>query len=120
MCRYPARKSVQSKAAHSSNLPWSPHRLIAPILAAFLLSGPVATQEWEEYSYPGYAFTMFPADPNIETTAFEVARGRSAPARVYSVRQDRVTMTVVDLANTGLQERTSSTTRSRHCRQVAK
>ena len=31
-----------------------------------------------------------------------------------------VTMTVVGLANTGLQERPSSTTRSRHCRQVAK
>jgi hypothetical protein len=41
----------------------------------------------KEYSYPGYAFTTFPADPNIETTAFEVARGRSV-ARVYSVRQD--------------------------------
>jgi hypothetical protein len=83
-------------------------RLIALVLAAFIVSGPATAQEWKEYSYPDYAFTvMFPADPKMETTAHEVAPGRSVPARVYSVRQDKseFTMTVADLANTGLQEK---------------
>lgn len=83
-------------------------RLIALILAAFVVSGPAAAQEWQEYSYPDYAFTvMFPTDPKIETTTHEVADGRSVPARVYSVREDKseFKMTVADLANTGLQEK---------------
>jgi hypothetical protein len=38
-------------------------RLIALILAAFAISGPAAAQNWQEYSYPDYAFTVtFPAD----------------------------------------------------------
>jgi hypothetical protein len=51
---------------------------------------------------------MFPADPKIETTTLEVAPGRSVPARVYSVRQDKsaFTMTVADLANAGADEKT--------------
>ena len=84
-------------------------RLIALILAAFAISGrPAAAQNWQEYSYPDYAFTVtFPADPKIESTIYEVADGRSVPARVYSVRQDKgeFKMTVADLANTGLDEK---------------
>jgi hypothetical protein len=83
-------------------------RLIALILTAFVISGPTAAQNWQEYSYPDYAFTVtFPADPKIETTIHEVADGRSVPARVYSVRQDKgeFKMTVADLANTGLDEK---------------
>jgi hypothetical protein len=82
-------------------------RLIAFILAAFVVSGPAAAQEWQEYSYPDYAFTvMFPAAPKVETTTYEVADGRSVPARVYSVRQDKgeFKVTVADLDNSGLQE----------------
>ena len=82
-------------------------RLIAFILAAFVVSGPAAAQEWQEYSYPDYAFTvMFPAAPKVETTTHEVADGRSVPARVYSVRQDKAEfkVTVADLANAGLAE----------------
>jgi len=79
------------------------------ILAAFVaFSAPAIAQSWEEYSYPDYAFTVtFPADPKIETTIHEVADGRSVPARVYSVRQDKgeFKMTVADLANTGLDEK---------------
>ena len=83
-------------------------RLIALMLAAFAISGPAAAQNWQEYSYPDYAFTVtFPADPKIESTTHEVAEGRPVPARVYSVRQDKgeFKMTVADLANTGLDEK---------------
>jgi hypothetical protein len=83
-------------------------RLIALILATFAVSGPAAAQNWQEYSYPDYAFTVtFPADPKIETTSHEVAEGRSVTARVYSVRQDKgeFKMTVAELANTGLDEK---------------
>jgi hypothetical protein len=82
-------------------------RLIAFVLAAFVVSGPAAAQSWQEYSYPNDSFTvMFPAEPRIETTTYDVADGRSVPARVYSVRQDKSVfkVTVADLANTGLQE----------------
>jgi hypothetical protein len=80
-------------------------RLIALILVTFAISGAAAAQSWREYNYPDYAFTVtFPADPKIATTSHEVADGRSVPARVYSVRQDKgeFKMTVADLANTGL------------------
>jgi hypothetical protein len=83
-------------------------RSIAFVLAAFVISGPAAAQEWQEYDYPDYAFTVtFPAAPKIETTTHEVAEGRSVPARVYSVRQDKseLTVTVAELDHTGLQEK---------------
>jgi hypothetical protein len=84
-------------------------RIIAFAVAAFVVSGPAAAQSWEEYSYPEYAFSVaFPANPKIETTTYEVAAGRSVPARVYSARQDKgqFKMTVADLASTGLDEKT--------------
>jgi hypothetical protein len=68
-------------------------RVIALILAAFVITGPTAAQNWQEYSYPDYAFTVtFPADPKIETTIHEVANGRSGPGpRVFgSPGQGRV------------------------------
>jgi hypothetical protein len=83
-------------------------RIITFAAAAFVVSGPAAAQSWEEYSDPEYAFSVtFPANPKIETTTYEVADGRSVPARVYSVRQDKsqFKMTVADLANTGLDEK---------------
>ena len=83
-------------------------RIIAFAVAAFVVSGPAAAQSWEEYSYPEYAFSVvFPANPKIETTTYEVADGRPVPARVYSARQDKgeFKMTVADLANTGLDEK---------------
>lgn len=83
-------------------------RVIAFAVAAFVASGPAAAQSWEEYSYPEYAFSVaFPANPKIEATTYEVADGRSVPARVYSARQDKgqFKMTVADLANTGLDEK---------------
>jgi hypothetical protein len=82
-------------------------RLIAFALAAFVASGPAAAQSWQEYSYPAYSFTVaFPADPQIETTTYQLADGRSVEAHVYSVRQNdsMFKMTVAELANTGLEE----------------
>jgi len=83
-------------------------RSIPFILAAFAFSAPALAQSWEEYSYPEYAISVaFPTNPKIETTTYEVADGRSVPARVYSARQDKgeFKMTVADLANTGLDEK---------------
>jgi hypothetical protein len=82
-------------------------RLIAFILALFAASSPAAAQSWTEYSYPDYAFTVsFPAQPKVETTTYQTADGRSVPAQVYSVAQDKSVfkMTVVDLTNTALEE----------------
>jgi hypothetical protein len=84
-------------------------RLIALVLAAFVISGPAAAQSWQEYNYPEDSFSvMFPAAPKIERTPHEVADGRMVPARVYSVRENNseLEMTVADLANTGLDEKT--------------
>jgi hypothetical protein len=81
-------------------------RLIAFILAAFV-AGPAAAQSWTEYSYPDYAFTVsFPGEPRIETEIYQTADGRSVPARVYSVTNDKgvFKMTVADLSNAALQE----------------
>jgi hypothetical protein len=81
-------------------------RSIPMILAAFAFSAPAVAQE--EYSYPEYAISVaFPASPQIETTTYQIADGRSVPARVYSVRQDKgeFKMTVAELANTGLAEK---------------
>jgi hypothetical protein len=84
-------------------------RLIAQAfaLAAFVASGPAAAQTWQEYNYPAYSFTVaFPVAPQIETTTYRLADGRTVEAHVYSVRQnDSVfTVTVAELANTRLGE----------------
>jgi len=82
-------------------------RLIGFALAAFVAGGPAAAQNWQEYSYPAYSFTVaFPADPQIETTTYQLADGRSVEAHVYSVRQNDsvLKVTVAELANTGLEE----------------
>ena len=78
------------------------------ILAVFILgSSPAVAQSWEQYSYPDYAFSVdFPAKPLVENSTNQVADNRSVPARVYSVRQNssELTVTIADLANTGLDE----------------
>jgi len=82
-------------------------RLIVFVLAAFIVSGPAAAQAWKEYSYPDYSFSVtFPADPQVETATYQVADGRSVPARVYSVRQNKgqFKVTIAEIANTGLAE----------------
>jgi hypothetical protein len=74
---------------------------------AAVTSGPAAAQNWQEYSYPDYSITVvFPAEPQVETTAYPVADGRSVEAHVFSARQndDVFKVTVAELANSGLDE----------------
>jgi hypothetical protein len=83
-------------------------RPIALILAAFAFSASAFAQSWKEYSYPEYAISVaFPANPQLETTTYQIADGRSVPARVYSVRQANVVfrMMVAALKGTNLEER---------------
>jgi hypothetical protein len=82
-------------------------RLIACVAAAFIAGSPAAAEEWQEYAYPDYAFTVrFPASPRVETTTYQTADGRMVPARVYSVRQNNgaFTVTVGETGNAGLDE----------------
>jgi hypothetical protein len=69
-------------------------------MAAFRRSAPAAAQGWEEYSYPDYPFSVaFPANPQVETTTYQVADNRVVLARVYSLRQNGLIfkMTVAEL-----------------------
>jgi hypothetical protein len=76
-------------------------------LAVLVASGHVAAQSWEEYAYSEYAVSLtFPGNPQIEMTSYQVAEGRSVPARVYSVRQDKMVfnLTIADLSGANLEE----------------
>jgi hypothetical protein len=82
-------------------------RPIAFVLATFVSSAPAAAQGWEEYSYPDYAFSVaFPANPQVDTTTYQIADNRSVPARIYSVRQANVvfSMIVAELEGTNFEE----------------
>lgn len=82
-------------------------RPIAFVLATFVASAPATAQGWEEYSYPDYAFSVaFPANPQVDTTTYQIADNRSVPARIYSVRQANVvfSMIVAELEGTNLEE----------------
>jgi hypothetical protein len=82
-------------------------RLIAYAAAAFIAGSPAAAEEWQEYAYPDYAFTVrFPANPRVESTTYQVADGRTVPAHVYSVGQSNgvLTVTVAETGNTGFDE----------------
>jgi hypothetical protein len=96
--------SIGSNGATVEN----PHmRLLAFVFAVCGCGGPAVAQNWQEYSYPDYSFTVtFPADPQVETTTYQVADDRSVEAHVYSVRQDNsvLKVTVAELADTGLEE----------------
>jgi hypothetical protein len=81
-----------------------------PFVLLAVVSGPAAAQNWQEYSYPDYSITVvFPAESQIETTAYPAADGRSVEAHVFSVRQndDVFKVTVAELANIGLDESTA-------------
>lgn len=82
-------------------------RLILPLLAVLAAGHPAAAQSWREYSYPDDFFSVvFPTAPKIEMTTYQVADDRSVKARVYSVTQGsvRFSVTVAEIANTGLDE----------------
>jgi hypothetical protein len=80
---------------------------VLALCVVFVASSPANAQTWQEYTYPDHAFAIaFPADPQIETTTYQVADGRSVEARIYSVRQNNFVfkMTVAELAGTNLAE----------------
>jgi len=82
-------------------------RSIAFVLATFVASAPAAAEGWKEYSYPDYAFSVaFPANPQVDTTTYQIADNRSVPARIYSVRQANVvfSMIVAELEGTNFEE----------------
>jgi hypothetical protein len=102
-------KDVDASKDHLDHLNWeeSKMRSIAFVLATFVASASTAAQGWEEYSYPDYAFSVaFPADPQVDTTTYQVVDNRSVPARIYSVRQANVVlrMMVAELEGTNLEE----------------
>jgi len=82
-------------------------RLIALVLAVFVVASPATAQTWKEYRYASDSFGVsFPAEPKVEMTMYQAANGRMVEARVYSVSQDSglFTMTIAELADTGLEE----------------
>jgi hypothetical protein len=104
-----APKHVDASKDHLDhfNREESKMRSIAFVLATFVASAPAAAQGWEEYSYPDYAFSVaFPADPQLDTTTYDVIGNRPVPARIYSVRQSNVVfrMMVAELEGTNLEE----------------
>jgi hypothetical protein len=81
-------------------------RLITFILALFLV-GPAAADEWKEYAYPDFSFTVhFPVEPKIEITTYRAPNDRALEARVYSATQDTgvFKVTVVELPDDGTAE----------------
>jgi len=82
-------------------------RLIPFVMIASVIGGSAAAQGWQEYSNKDYSFTvMLPAAPQVETTTYQVADGRTVPAHVFTARQDKslFKVTVAELGNTGLPE----------------
>jgi hypothetical protein len=82
-------------------------RLIVVIVATLLADGPGFALSWREYSYPDQFFTVaFPADPQMQTTTYQVANDRSVEAQLYSVHQNDAvfSVTVAELTDTGLEE----------------
>ena len=83
-------------------------RLIAFVAAALVAAGsPVAAEEWQQFAYPDYAFTVaFPAAPRLETTTYQLAEGHTVPAHVYSVGDNDgvFAVTVAETRNAGLDE----------------
>src|ERR1700693_3030 len=98
---------IQSSSGPSSLKRRPKMRLIAFVLAAFVVSGPAAA-EWKELDSVAEGFgVVFPADPDVDEVAmFEVVSGKMVPARIYSARYDNslFKMTVVDGRDAGLQE----------------
>jgi hypothetical protein len=82
-------------------------RFIIFIVAAIAASAPAGAQSWREYEYPNEGFTVaFPAEPNVETTAYQAPGGRLVEARVYSVVQEggEFKVTVADLSGAEMSE----------------
>jgi hypothetical protein len=77
------------------------------IAVLFAATGPAPAQNWQEYSYPDYSFRVsFPADPQIETTIYQITDDRAVEARLYAVhRKDaEFKVTVAELADPAPEE----------------
>jgi hypothetical protein len=77
-------------------------RLLLLIPALFAFTAPAAAQNWQEYSYPDYAFSVsFPAEPQIETATYPVTGDRTVNARLYAVHRGDADfqVTVADLGD---------------------
>jgi hypothetical protein len=82
-------------------------RLYILVPAVFVFTAPAVAQNWQEYSYPDYAFRVtFPDVPQIETMTYQVMGDRTVEAHVYSVHRDNADfkVTVAELAGPGLEE----------------
>jgi hypothetical protein len=79
---------------------------LSAFFVAMILAWPVTAAEWKEYESPDRSFTVhFPADPNIEMTAYRSPDGRSFDAHVYSTAHETgvFTLTVAQIPETGNQ-----------------
>ena len=82
-------------------------RVLVLIVALFLAGPAMAADDWKEYDYPDHSFTVhFPVEPSIESTAYQVADGRSLPARAYTAAQETgiFKVTVLDVPEGGSDE----------------
>jgi hypothetical protein len=56
-------------------------------VAAFVTSTPAVAQSWEEYRYPDYAFAVvFPANPQVEATIYQIADKAPCRYKLLSLR----------------------------------
>jgi hypothetical protein len=79
--------------------------ILVPII--FAVTDPAAAQSWQEYSYLDDSFRVsFPAEPQIETTTYQITDDRAVEARIYSVRRKdaEFKVTVAKLADPAPEE----------------
>jgi len=85
-------------------------RLIVLVLAAFIASIPAVAQispPWKEYPEVTEGFLlMFPGDPEVNYTKWEIVPGREAQATIYSIRYNNALfrMTVADAKDMFIKE----------------
>jgi hypothetical protein len=84
---------------------------LSGLFFAMVLAYPVAAADWKEYESPDHSFTVhFPADPNVELTAYRTPDGRSFEAHVYSAAQETgvFKLTVAEIPQAGSQTQESA------------
>jgi hypothetical protein len=84
---------------------------LSGLFFAMVLTYPVAAADWKEYESPDHSFTVhFPADPNVELTAYRTPDGRSFDAHVYSAAQETgvFKLTVSEIPQEGSQTQESA------------
>jgi hypothetical protein len=84
---------------------------LSGLFFAMVLAYPVAAADWKEYESPDHSFTVhFPADPNVELTAYRTPDGRSFDAHVYSAAQETgvFKLTVAEIPQAGSQTQESA------------